>query len=158
MAVEAAMLLPLLLLLFFAMMGTMLNLAARLTVESVADRTVMILRSTGGRRAGEWTGIAREAVQGYYAGSGLALSLKEIAVVKEGHWFYDKIRLEIVTEFSLWGKKTMTVSRSGYLVKNAALCRQAGLLWEIGEELPVIGDVIERYKEVLRNLRRKMAG
>ena len=102
--------------------------------------------------------LAAEAAEGYLAKSPLALTLRDVNVSAEEHWFYTKISLQMEAVFRLWGEQPVLVARTGYVVKNASLIRQAELLWEVGGKLPVVGDAIGRYRELLLKLKKTMTG
>ena len=67
-----------------------------------------------------------------------------------------EIQLQLQGEFTLWTGGELRTSRSAYRIESASWRNHLDAAWEIGEELPVLGNLIQNYEEELRRIQKKL--
>ena len=156
MVVETAILFPLLFLLWMCMLYHLFRLGSQTVGETVSGRCVMICQELGIDQRSQWQKTVEKVAREYIEKSGMPIALKQVSVDVEEGVLFDRITIEMILEYSVWKTEEWTFTKSGYEMQNISLRNLMDFLWETGEELPVIGPMIQEYKAQLEQIKGKL--
>lgn len=156
MVVETAILFPLLFLLWMCMLYMLFRMGSQAVGETVSNRCVMICKELGLEQRSEWQSIAQNAAEQYIEKSGMPVELKQLTVEVEEKLLFHRIQVEVVLEYSAWVNEEWVFSKTGYEMGNTSLRNLMDFIWETGEELPVVGQMIREYKDKLSQVREQL--
>lgn len=150
MTVEMAALFPLVFFLLMLLLRMWFWTMSVLLLQTVQERSGMIWQETGTEE-----GLS-SFVRARYQESPLPSSYRDSSCVSENTLWGERVQINIRSEFALWTRKVLSSSRSVRRIRRASFRDRLDLAWELGEELPVVGDQMRKYEEKLEEIRKKL--
>lgn len=137
-SVEAALLFPLLFLLWMCVLYCAFSLYAQLVGQAAASRT--------------YAGAKQLMTQ-----TGLSLSLERYDVSEKNLGVYTERTTTVEVSHRMWGTHSHAAQRTRKHFGNASFRTKVDFLTSIGEEIPVVDDLVMKWREHLRILKESMS-
>lgn len=152
--VEMTLLFPSVFFLLVLLLRALLGLGSTLFLHSLEERSLMIWQGAGAEEPMEDN--LPSIVRSYCLSSPLPFRYQNLGCEVTNSLLGRKIQLQLQGEFTLWSGRNLGTSRSAYRMENASWRNHLDAAREIGEELPVLGNLIQNYEEELRRIQKRL--
>jgi hypothetical protein len=156
--VEAAVLVPLLVLLFLIVLYELVNLGERTAAECIGSRLLLTAGQCGKSRNGyteDEMDVREEMVLNdwWFCRSAAAGS------IRTNHFLYytDTAEVSYLPRFSGRGR-TELVRKADHFVSPAVFRNRVDFIWDTADRIPAVRDMSRKIKERLADLKRRMTG
>ncbi len=154
MVLEMAILFPVLFLLWMGLLYVLIEIAEKGMTEAICNQSVMMCREL---ERGDMQSAVEKLAQQYCSGSGLPIRFVRAEVSVQEEVFHTRITVSLETENLLWRHKSFYTAHTAYRTGNADLRNRMDLIWEAGEKLPIVGDVLRKYQEELARIKEQLS-
>lgn len=156
-SVEAALVFPVLFLLWCALLSCLFSLYARGLAESICSSALDIGRRDSFQTE-QWTADAQAEAERILRYNGIGAQLNHISLRYEDRIFYHDAAVELVLSHHIWGNHYYGTQRREFRVDGAYSRNLINLLCEIGDSIPGIQDGMKQYKEMMRHAETAISG
>ena len=154
MVLEMAILFPILFLLWMGLLYVLIEIAEKGMTEAICTRSVMMCRELDGEGL---RSTVEKLAQQYCSSSGLPIRYVRAEVSVQEEVFHTQITVSLETENLLWRHKSFYTAHTAYMTGNADLRNRMDFIWEAGEKLPILGDVLRKYQEELARIKEQLS-
>ena len=136
------------------LLRALFGLGSTLFLHSLEERALMIWQ--GAEVEEKMEDNLSSIVRSYCQSSPLPFRYQNLGYEMTNSLLGTEIQLQLQGEFTLWTGGELGTSRSAYRMESASWRNHLDAAWEIGEELPVLGNLIQNYEEELRRIQKKL--
>lgn len=136
------------------LLRALFGLGSTLFLHSLEERALMIWQ--GAEAEEKMEDNLSSIVRSYCQSSPLPFRYQNLRYEMTNSLLGTEIQLQLQGEFTLWTGGELGTSRSAYRIESASWRNHLDAAWEIGEELPVLGNLIQNYEEELRRIQKKL--
>ncbi len=136
------------------LLRALFGLGSTLFLHSLEERALMIWQ--GAEAEEKMEDNLSSIVRSYCQSSPLPFRYQNLGYEMTNSLLGTEIQLQLQGEFTLWTGGELGTSRSAYRIESASWRNHLDAAWEIGEELPVLGNLIQNYEEEQRRIQKKL--